>query len=64
MNLVLIHVMDSKVYEPCAYTCNGQQSSGNGGVKWSETNDYSIFPVPSAEIEKNPNLKKTPGWLY
>lgn len=51
-------------YEPCAYTCNGQQSSGNGGVKWSETNDYSIFPVPSAEIEKNPNLKKTPGWLY
>lgn len=51
-------------YEPCAHTCNGQQSSGNGGVKWSETNDYSIFPVPSAEIEKNPNLKKTPGWLY
>mgnify|MGYP002072580889 FL=1 len=51
-------------YEPCAHTCNGIQSSGNGGVKWSESNDYSIFPVPSGEIEKNPNLKKTPGWLY
>lgn len=45
-------------------TCNGIQSSGNGGVHWSESNDYSIFPVPSAEIEKNPNLTKTPGWLY
>ena len=45
-------------------TCNGIQSSGNGGVRWSESNDYSIFPVPRAEIEKNPNLKKTPGWLY
>lgn len=51
-------------YEPGSHTCNGIQSSGNGGVKWSGSNDYSIFPVPSAEIEKNPNLKKTPGWLY
>ncbi|MDR3251180.1 MAG: RagB/SusD family nutrient uptake outer membrane protein [Tannerella sp.] len=51
-------------YEPAAHTCNGMQSNGNGTVKWSTTNDYSIFPVPSAEIEKNPNLKKTPGWIY
>jgi hypothetical protein len=51
-------------YEPAAHTCNGMQSNGNGTVKWSTTNDYSIFPVPSAEVEKNPNLKKTPGWIY
>ena len=51
-------------YDAGSLTCNGIQSSGNGGVKWSETNDYSIFPVPSDEIEKNPNLTKTPGWLY
>lgn len=51
-------------YAPAAHTCNGMQSSGNGTIKWSTTNDFSIFPVPSAEIEKNPNLKKTPGWIY
>ena len=22
------------------------------------------WPVPASEIEKNPNLKKTPGWIY
>lgn len=47
-----------------AKTCNGIQSSGNGGASWSTTNDYSIWPVPSTEVEKNPNLQKTPGWLY
>lgn len=51
-------------YSPAAHTCTGMQSNGNGTVKWSTTNDYSIFPVPSAEIEKNANLKKTPGWIY
>lgn len=51
-------------YDPGSLTCNGIVSSGNGGVSWSSTNDYSIFPVPSEEIEKNPNLTKTPGWLY
>ncbi|SDC33446.1 RagB/SusD family nutrient uptake outer membrane protein [Niabella drilacis] len=51
-------------YIPAAHTCNGQQSNGNGTIQWSSTNDFSIFPVPSAEIEKNPSLKKTPGWIY
>ncbi len=51
-------------YNPAAHTCIGTQSNGNGTVKWSTTNDYSIFPVPSDEIERNPNLKKTPGWIY
>lgn len=51
-------------YEPASHTCNGMQTNGNGAVKWSPTNDYSIFPVPTSEIEKNPNLKKTPGWIY
>jgi hypothetical protein len=51
-------------YDPAAHTCNGMQSNGNGTVQWSSTNDYSIFPVPSTEIEKNPNLKPTPGWIY
>ena len=51
-------------YDPAAHTCNGMQSNGNGIVRWSTTNDFSIFPVPSGEIEKNPDLKKTPGWIY
>ena len=51
-------------YDPAAHTCMGTQSNGNGTVNWSSTNDFSIFPVPSAEVEKNPNLKKTPGWIY
>lgn len=51
-------------YSAAAHTCNGMQSNGNGAIKWSTTNDYSIFPVPSAEIEKNPLLKRTPGWIY
>lgn len=51
-------------YDPAAHTCNGMQSNGNGTVKWSTINDYSIFPVPSKEIEKNGTLTKTPGWIY
>ena len=51
-------------YDPAAHTCNGMQSNGNGTIRWSTTNDFSIFPVPSTEIEKNSNLKKTPGWIY
>lgn len=51
-------------YDAGSLTCNGIVTSGNGGANWSSTNDYSIFPVPSEEIEKNPNLTKTPGWLY
>jgi hypothetical protein len=51
-------------YEPAAHTCNGQQSNGNGKVMWSGNNDFSIFPVPATEIEKNPALTKTPGWIY
>ena len=51
-------------YQAGSKTCPGFQSSGNGGASWSTTNDYSIWPVPSSEVEKNPNLQKTPGWLY
>lgn len=51
-------------YSPAAHTCNGMQSNGNGAIKWSQINDFTIFPVPSKEIEKNPGLKKTPGWIY
>ena len=51
-------------YAPAAHTCNGVQSNGSGIVKWSAINDYSIWPVPSSEIEKNPKLTKTPGWVY
>jgi hypothetical protein len=51
-------------YDPAAHTVFGTQSNGNGGIAWSSVNDFSIFPVPASEIEKNPNLKKTPGWIY
>lgn len=51
-------------YDPAAHTCMGTQSNGNGIISWSNTNDFSIFPVPSAEIEKNSEWKKTPGWIY
>jgi hypothetical protein len=51
-------------YDPAAHTVFGTQSNGNGGIAWSSVNDFSIFPVPASEIEKNSNLKKTPGWIY
>jgi hypothetical protein len=28
------------------------------------SNDLYVWPVPRTETEKNPNLKKTPGWSY
>ncbi|HMM03416.1 MAG: RagB/SusD family nutrient uptake outer membrane protein [Dysgonomonas sp.] len=31
---------------------------------WPVDNDLYIWPVPQTEIEKNPNLQKTPGWKY
>lgn len=32
--------------------------------KWPERNNLYIWPVPLTEIQKNPNLTPTPGWLY
>lgn len=31
---------------------------------WPTDKNLYIWPVPQAEIEKNPNLTKTPGWNY
>ena len=49
-------------------------TEGNGNLHaWGQvaTTAYTwlgdhlyIFPVPASEVEKNPNLKKTPGWTY
>ena len=25
---------------------------------------YYVWAVPKAEVDKNPNLQKTPGWIY
>lgn len=35
-----------------------------GTHTWPSTGDLNRWPVPSLEIEKNPNLTKTPGWVY
>jgi hypothetical protein len=48
---------------------NGQSetvwgATGNAGsYKWAGDHLY-VWPVPQTEIEKNPNLTKTPGWQY
>jgi hypothetical protein len=46
---------------------NGGMQSVWGHIKnpykWAGDHLY-IWPVPQTEIEKNPNLKKTPGWAY
>ncbi|KAA6328583.1 RagB/SusD family nutrient uptake outer membrane protein, partial [termite gut metagenome] len=39
-------------------------ATGNAGsYKWAGDQLY-VWPVPQTEIEKNPNLKATPGWNY
>jgi len=36
-----------------------------GGTTYQWIGDqFYTFPVPRAEIELNPNLKRTPGWVY
>lgn len=46
---------------------NGGMQSAWGNIKnpykWPGDHIY-IWPVPQTEVEKNPNLKKTPGWNY
>ena len=38
---------------------------GNAGAySWPANNNLYVWPVPIAEIEKNSNLTKTPGWDY
>jgi hypothetical protein len=40
-------------------------ATGNAGnYRWPDGNDLYVWPVPKDEIEKNPNLKPTPGWIY
>ncbi|HCO68798.1 MAG TPA: RagB/SusD family nutrient uptake outer membrane protein [Dysgonomonas sp.] len=31
---------------------------------WPTTNNLYIWPVPLAEVQRNPNLTPTPGWQY
>jgi hypothetical protein len=46
---------------------NAWGSSGAGAEwRWPDVyqgDDY-VWPIPRAEIEKNPNLTRTPGWTY
>lgn len=40
----------------------GGIATGNPAYSW--TDGWYTWPVPRSEVEKNPNLKKTPGWSY
>ncbi|MDR0893496.1 MAG: RagB/SusD family nutrient uptake outer membrane protein, partial [Mediterranea sp.] len=31
---------------------------------WPTSNNLYIWPVPQSEVERNPNLTRTPGWNY
>lgn len=44
----------------------GEQGQGYSSAVsfWSDKNDYSIWPVPQTEAERNPAMTKTPGWIY
>ena len=51
------------------YTGNGAKSVwgaiiGGTAYAWPSTGDLNIWPVPTAEVERNTNLVKTPGWTY
>lgn len=41
----------------------GTESTGGTTYQWPGDYFY-CWPVPTAEIEKNKNLTKTPGWIY
>ena len=41
----------------------GEESTGGTTYEWIGDQWYT-WPVPKAEIELNPNLKPTPGWVY
>jgi hypothetical protein len=38
--------------------------AAGGTYTWPATNNLYVWPVPREEIERNPNLTKTPGWTY
>ncbi|GHT11901.1 hypothetical protein FACS189415_0040 [Bacteroidia bacterium] len=42
---------------------HGGQVSTGGTYNWIGDQWYT-WPVPRTEIERNPNLKRTPGWVY
>lgn len=53
------------IYDGGAHNIFGGRSNRPAATNlWSTYNDYSIWPVPRTEIEKNPNLTPTPGWQY
>ncbi|WP_291528095.1 RagB/SusD family nutrient uptake outer membrane protein [Bacteroides sp. UBA939] len=41
----------------------GTESTGGTTYQWPGDYFY-CWPVPAAEVEKNKNLTKTPGWMY
>lgn len=40
----------------------GGPSTGATSYSWTEK--WYTWPVPRTEVERNPNLKRTPGWSY
>lgn len=51
---------DQKVAQ---HAWGGTESTGGTTYEWIGDYWYT-WPVPKAEIELNPNLKPTPGWVY
>jgi hypothetical protein len=41
----------------------GARAAGGTMYQWPGDHWY-VWPVPKAEVELNPNLKRTPGWTY
>jgi hypothetical protein len=52
-------------YAPGAAAQQVWGKAAAGGIYvWPNGNDLYVWPVPQAEVEKNPNLLHTPGWQY
>jgi hypothetical protein len=42
----------------------GGISGGTPTVEWNEDGRWYTWPVPKSETELNPNLTRTPNWIY
>ncbi|MDR2473780.1 MAG: RagB/SusD family nutrient uptake outer membrane protein [Tannerella sp.] len=54
----------SKFGQKYGHNIFGDKTASTSNYEWIPDGRWYTWPVPKAEVELNPNLNQTPGWIY
>jgi len=57
-------VKESKFDQKYGHNIFGDKTASTSNYEWITDGRWLTWPVPKYEVELNPNLQRTPGWIY